>query len=200
LIRQFVAMPLGAGYTAEEQLTGEAEHGGLQIQVFPMKRKVFDKLYPKVEDQADFDMLSMSAGSVKCICEEASMGLAPGGLMRQQIYDDPHGLECWDMRQTSRCFIHLANSMLWRQITGESPPTTPPTAKEYTDAGLPWFDYYSDKKAVEGSKVLSGLKSVANLGNEKGEIPLPENQSVSPDEVVVLRQGLGDHQVREGEF
>ena len=30
VIRQFVAMPLGAGYTAEEQLTGEAEHGGLQ--------------------------------------------------------------------------------------------------------------------------------------------------------------------------
>ena len=28
VIRQFVAMPLGAGYTAEEQLTGEAEHGG----------------------------------------------------------------------------------------------------------------------------------------------------------------------------
>ena len=29
LIRQFVAMPLGEGYTAEEQLTGEARHGGL---------------------------------------------------------------------------------------------------------------------------------------------------------------------------
>ena len=28
LIRQFVAMPLGEGYTVEEQLTGEAEHGG----------------------------------------------------------------------------------------------------------------------------------------------------------------------------
>ena len=38
LIRQFVAMPLGEGYTPEEQLTGEAEHGGLQIAVYPMKR------------------------------------------------------------------------------------------------------------------------------------------------------------------
>ena len=37
LIRQFVAMPLGAGYSAEEQLTGEAQHGGLQIAVYPMK-------------------------------------------------------------------------------------------------------------------------------------------------------------------
>ncbi|MDP6180792.1 MAG: hypothetical protein QGG48_12950, partial [Desulfatiglandales bacterium] len=30
-IRQFVAMPLGEGYTAEEQITGKAEHGGMQI-------------------------------------------------------------------------------------------------------------------------------------------------------------------------
>ena len=27
-IRQFVAMPIGRGYTAEEQITGKAEHGG----------------------------------------------------------------------------------------------------------------------------------------------------------------------------
>ena len=32
-IRQFVAMPLGSGYSAEEQITGEAEHGGIQIVV-----------------------------------------------------------------------------------------------------------------------------------------------------------------------
>ncbi len=28
-VRQFVAMPLGEGYTVEEQLTGAADHGGL---------------------------------------------------------------------------------------------------------------------------------------------------------------------------
>jgi len=42
-IRQFVAMPLGSGYSAEEQITGEAEHGGIQIVVYPMKREVFEK-------------------------------------------------------------------------------------------------------------------------------------------------------------
>jgi len=34
-VRQFVAMPLGAGYTAEEQITGKAEHGGLQFAGVP---------------------------------------------------------------------------------------------------------------------------------------------------------------------
>ena len=33
VIRQFVAMPLGAGYSAEEQLTDKAEYGGVQILV-----------------------------------------------------------------------------------------------------------------------------------------------------------------------
>ena len=35
LIRQFVAMPLGEGYTAEEQMTGEAEHGGFRLRSTP---------------------------------------------------------------------------------------------------------------------------------------------------------------------
>ena len=43
VIRQFVAMPLGDGFTAEEQLTGEAAHGGLQIAAYPMKRKVYEE-------------------------------------------------------------------------------------------------------------------------------------------------------------
>jgi hypothetical protein len=39
VIRQFVAMPLGDGYSAEEQITGAAEHGGVQIAVYPMKKE-----------------------------------------------------------------------------------------------------------------------------------------------------------------
>ena len=46
MIRQFVAMPLGSGYSVEEQVTGKAEHGGLQVQVFPMKREVFERRFP----------------------------------------------------------------------------------------------------------------------------------------------------------
>jgi len=36
-VRQFVAMPLGKGYTAEAQITGEEVVGGLQIEVTPSK-------------------------------------------------------------------------------------------------------------------------------------------------------------------
>jgi hypothetical protein len=37
IIRQFVAERLGEGFSAEEQLTGKAEFGGLQIIAYPMK-------------------------------------------------------------------------------------------------------------------------------------------------------------------
>ena len=37
VVRQFVATALGEGHTAEEQLTGRAEWGGLQLVVYPMR-------------------------------------------------------------------------------------------------------------------------------------------------------------------
>ena len=169
VIRQFVAMPLGQGFTAEEQLTGEAEHGGLQIVAYPMKRKIFEKRFPKVrrrrrERAMEAEMFTMEA----LACPSPDMGLAPGGKMRQEIYDDPYRLSDWDPDARSRCFVHLANSEAWRDITGEAPPVTPVTAEAYMDAGLPWFEYYDEgATAVEGGAPLKGLKSVAELGGDE---------------------------------
>jgi hypothetical protein len=105
------------------------------------------------------------------------------------------------MDQKSRCFVHLTNSLIWRAITGDAPPTVPFTAVEYTRHGLPWFDYYSDNStALKGSAKLKGLKSVVEMGKEKGDNPLPENESVDPEHIVKLRKGLKKGQVREGLF
>lgn len=199
LVRQFVAMPLGAGYTAEEQVTGKAEHGGLQIMVYPMKGKVFERRFPR---RAIRPMAREATGALlACAAPGADMGLAPGGLMRQEIYDDPFDINDWDTDHSSRCFVHIANSMVWRAITGEEPPTTPPTSEEYTRAGLPWFDYLDENaSALGGSKILAGLKSVFTMGKEKGDVPLPENQTVKPAPIRNLRKGLKEEQVREGVF
>ena len=148
LIRQFVAMPLGAGYTAEEQITGRAESGGLQILACPMKRDVFEKRFPEIEESTD--VMCETDDTVCFSCMSGGMGLAPGGLMRQEIYEDPFGIDDWDQEQYSRCFVHISNSLVWRAITGEEPPTAPPTASEYTDAGLPWFDYYKRQPGRRG--------------------------------------------------
>ncbi len=203
LIRQFVAMPLGSGYSAEEQLTGKAEHGGLQIVAFPLKREVYERI-PRdrvIGRMMAFEETGAAAASLSDeVAGDFDMGLGAGGQMEQEIYDDSFGFGDWDLRHTSRCFVHLANSMVWRAITGDDPPTVPPTSSEYTKAGLPWFDYYSDSKAVEGSEKLATVKSVAQLGKEKGDVPLPENQSVKVENVIKLRKGLKEGQVREGRF
>jgi len=197
LVRQFVAMPLGEGYTAEEQLTGAAEHGGLQIEVFPMKPEVYERIRD-VQAQPAFDGGIMA--SVQLASAAPDMGLAPGGRMVQEIYEDPYGIDAWETGASSRCFVSLANSLAWAAISGEAPPTEPPTAADYAAAGLPWFDHYGgDRKALKGAKKLSQLKSVKALGEAKGEAPLPENESVEPGPVITLGRG-GTAVVREGEL
>lgn len=173
LIRQFVAMPLGSGYTAEEQLTGKAENGGLQIVAYPMKRERYEELFGEQFAYAAMPDMVLHAAP---ICE---MGMAPGGRMRQEIYDDEYGLDAWDQRHASRCFVTVANSVQWRAIAGEQPPTRPPTARQYADAGLPWFEYFgSDATALAGAEKLEGLKSVGTIGKQLGQTPLPENESI----------------------
>jgi hypothetical protein len=189
VIRQFVAMPLGDGYSVEEQITGAAEHGGVQIVVYPMKRERYEELR---KPQGPPPPMGMS------ICEDKlDMALAPGGRMRQEIYDDSFGLDAWDQRNSSRCFVTIANSAVWTGVTGESIPTKSPTAKDYTNRGLPWFDYYGGgAKAVDGAEKLAKLASVAAMGKQKGETPLPENDSVDVERIIALRK-IGSDQVRE---
>lgn len=202
-IRQFVAAPLGWGFTAEEQITGKADHGGIQLEVFPMHREIFEKKYP-LRPRAPVlrgmsDMNNFSSPSFACTfdaapvaCAAADMGLAPGGQMRQEIYEDPHGKDAWQLPQKARCFVHLANSLAWRAITGSAPPETPVTAEEYSRRGYPWFDYYNDgAQALKGSGKLKGLKSVLELGFQKGLNILPENMSAEVERVHIIKGSAG---------
>jgi len=196
-IRQFVAMPLGSGYSAEEQITAAATTGGLQLIAYPMKADVFERRFPKRETPIAPQVLCADDTLALRMDAGPDMGLAPGGRMKQQIYEDRFDIEDWDTEHSGRCFVHIANSMVWRALTGEEPPTVPPTAEEYARAGLPWFDYYSEEPVVEGSAALAGLKSVSEMGKEKGDVPLPENASVQATPVVQLG-GKQSRRVREG--
>ena len=70
-------------------------------------------------------------------------------------------------------------------------------ARDYTDAGLPWFEHYGgDLTALDGAKKLAGLDSVAARKLKQGEGILADNDPVTP--AVVRRVGAA--RVREGEF
>ena len=197
VIRQFVAMPLGSGYSAEEQITGQGTVGGLQIVAYPLKPEAYERYMQKFRSMR----VGKSFGKLTALpMLGADMGLAPGGRMKQEIYGDTFNLEDWDQRHRTRCFVHIANAQQWRAITGEAPPTAPVTAAHYQSHGVPWFDYYAaDLQAVPGSGILNGLKSLAHLSKDKGE-PLADNDPVTVERVTQLRRGLRHSEVREGAF
>lgn len=198
IIRQFVAMPLGEGYSVEEQITGQAELGGMQIEIFPMRAKIFEKRFPIQKFPSTAGFYEIECGAVALCAGE--MGLAPGGRMRQEIYKDRFSIHDWDTEHSSRCFIHLVNSLAWHKITGQKPPSPPPTASQYTRAGYPWFDYYDDElKALEGAMSLSCLKTVKEI-SDQNRAALPDNQTVSVTNLINLRASLAGNQVRESDF
>jgi len=197
LIRQFVAMPLGEGFTAEEQITGEAEHGGLQIIVYPIKAEIYDEYFEDPESEMDYTYRPLFCRRNDVVNESKAfdMGLAPGGLMRQIIHQDEYGLDVWDQSSGYRCFVHLANSECYETVTGHPPPHRPPSAKEYTDAGLPWFEHYADKQAVPGAQPLSKLTSVGAKMVELGKGVMSDNLPLKPKIIKTI-----GHVVREGDF
>jgi len=193
-IRQFVAMPLGLGYTVEGQLTGEEQHGGIQLQSYPAR----PGRIPRYEADDCDDELDCCVGAALCEgevgmdrCAERSasgqMGLAAGGRMDQKIYPDPYGVDVWDQGASARVYVHLVNSELWREITGEAPPPTPVTARSYAEAGLPWFDLYDEAApTLAPTAALAGVKSVKQIDQAKSALPLQDDAPVAVKQVKKL--------------
>lgn len=175
VIRQFVAAPLGKGYTVEEQVTGNAEFGGIQIIVYPMKEEEWAKIKPKHSNilRAMNIEISASAASISGRGLE-SMGLGAGGMMEQEIYEDSYGFEVWDTKNPLRVFVNLLNSLDYEKVTGNKPPTTPPTSATYRQYKYPWFEYYGEGNAIDSSKILSKVDSIGSLQVKKGETILPD--------------------------
>tara|TARA_R110001583_G_C5670239_1_gene410774 strand:- start:11771 stop:12763 length:993 start_codon:yes stop_codon:yes gene_type:complete len=194
-VRQFVATQLGRGETAEEQITGKAEFGGIQIIAFPMKAEVYKEHFERPRDQ-DFECLDMPMFCRSAPDSAAEMGIAPGGRIKQEIYDDEYGLEAWDLSAGTRCFLHTVNSEHWEALTGLAMPDRPITAKRYKEAGIPWFEYYAeDKKPLPGSKLLKSLKSLGQKSEPATAVEIGEPITLEPI-IALSLQG----RVSDGEF
>lgn len=185
-VRQFVAVDLGAGDTVEEQLTGAAEHGGLQLQVYdPVPGR-----FPDEPPPGGFRRLESAMDGLADLAEPPGMGIAAGGAMSQRIYPDPYGIEVWDQQASGVAFLYLVNSRQYQAITGEPPPPTPITARTYAEHGLPWFRLYDeDRGDLPPAERLRGVRGLRERDAGRGAAPDPDDQPVrvDPDQIIPLR-------------
>lgn len=219
VIRQFVAMPLGMGYTVEGQVTGKETFGGIQIMALHPKSGL---LVPKPRQgillrsfaggasaaggswmNYDYEMFRSDDIAVASFGEEAmvgaEMGLAQGGEMEQKIYPDPHGIDTWDTSASGRLYIHIVNSQMYEQITGEKPPASPITAQTYAQAGYPWYSVWDAEMGdVSSSKTLQGAKTVGQMDKKHGfsgqqdDSPVQETNIVSTGKPLIFGKAVKD--------
>ncbi|MGJ4940629.1 hypothetical protein ACQR1W_08670 [Bradyrhizobium sp. HKCCYLS1011] len=196
VIRQFVAMPLGEGYTVEQQISGREEWGGLQIQVAPLKKHIWQKMRGAWREKVRRPHFAESAPR---LCESSNrlMGLGAGGLMKQAIHPDQFQLDDWDLESMDRVFVTLLHAKDWKSVTGENAPHHPPTAREYSEAGLPWFDYYGcDQALLPGGKMLASIASGGELFKKKTGTAIPNCEDVDTGVPIPM----GPRCVRVGEW
>ncbi|MDX2082077.1 MAG: hypothetical protein SFU53_14930 [Terrimicrobiaceae bacterium] len=188
VVRQFVAVPTGAGLSASEQLAPERLSHGMVIEAIPLKAEqllpdlleeheddVFDRVMRRLLGDWDHRSTALYA---RLRAPSASLGVGGGGKIQQEIYEDPHGVDAWNQADSIRVCVHICNSALWRAITHENPPHPPFTPEEYRRKGIPWFDFYRDDlEPLPETKKMASLKSV-------DEVAHAPNASVHSGEVI----------------
>lgn len=188
LIRQFVAMPLGQGFTIEAQVTNEEEFGGFQIVVMDAKDGRFSTRDPNVDRRAQDGDCLYAADLFRP--EKISMGIAAGGAIKQQIQKDTYGSDSWNPEKKRKLTIHLVNSMAYKAITGFEPPPSPITLSEYQQAKIPWYSHYEDTTpSLKPPSIFKRLIGVSALEKKRGVIP-------SADEISRLIAIHNIHKIR----
>ena len=199
-IRQFVAMPLRLGYTVEAQVTGEERFGGIQILVYEPKPGRFPDQPPQSKELFRESVALMEEGLELAMPGGMEMGIAAGGMMKQKIYPDPHGIDTWDQDNYGQVYVHIVNSMMYREITGQEPPPTPISARTYTQYGFPWFDLYDDKMAdIAAPEQLKQVKSVKQMDAEKELPPQQDDQPVEIQDETIVTYPMDSDQAENGD-
>jgi hypothetical protein len=141
-VRQFVAMPLGQGFTVESQIIGEESVGGIQLIAYKPKDDIFFPPPPKPPVRYDIE------GQNDALFQKSErmldMGIGAGGKIKQKVYEDEYGVETWDENHYGRIFVHIVNSQMFKQITGFEPPTKPIDLATYYKYKIPFFMVYDE--------------------------------------------------------
>jgi len=215
-------MPLGEGYTVEEQVTGKAEFGGIQLCVYDSKQKpkkqhtwedsdqfFYSTSKSKEENKKKLSISKPTQNYKQCqeskmmsfdsfeTNDESEMGISSGGKMKQSIYKDEYGHNFWNQDKFGRVFVHIVNSTMYEKITGKKPPKTPVDASLYKSYGYTWYDLYDEHiPTIKKSNILGQVKSVNQIDQEKYAWPKQDN-TVNINQVITLKPKIKDS-IRDG--
>jgi hypothetical protein len=160
-VRQFVAMPLGQGYTVGEQLSRTASRE-LHVVVYEARPG------------------TTGPRSARPVTPAQPLGLAAGGKIRQKVYPDPYPKGAWDPERKGTATVVLLTAAEYREQTGREPPLSPIDAQTYARHGFPWFELYdADRGDLPGSAAFDRVKGI-----ESGGRPL----DISPADVKQIRR------------
>jgi hypothetical protein len=169
-VYQFVSTKVGEGHSIGEQLSNSNDHA-ISISVFKAKHP--EKLQSAVRpittwgesamgDCDYFTPICSSYGAQLCSFSghqcNTEMGIGKGGMIKQKIYEDPHGLEVWKEEPEKTLKIYLINASEFCEIVGKPVPETPVKAEQYNGA---WYglkdEHLSNTTDVQ---VFKDLKAV----------------------------------------
>lgn len=184
-VSQFVAMPLGQGYTVEAQMTDEERFGGFQIVGFNAKEGHFPQRDPALDKRVSVKDNQRKLGEcvislptqqsfsisrdISLHASDLSMGIAAGGSIKQQIYPDTHGVDVWDSNIKRGITIHLVNSVAYRAITGKDAPPSPIDVKQYQNARIPWYSHYDENIIpVKQPSLFKRIMTIAKIDSKRG--------------------------------
>ena len=184
-VGQFVAVKLGSGQTAEKQITGKDEHGGIQLGVHLPKKPLVMPSTPGTFIAAGAAMRTRGAPPTQ-------MGLGRGGKIRQKIYPDPFVKpteegrrvgDIWHDEPATKAWLYIVHALEWKALTGQEPPKKVVTYHTYQQHGMPWFDLYDDNLGdVAGSEQLEKLEPADGAPDatfaDSGGSPDPETKDL----------------------
>jgi hypothetical protein len=190
-VNQFVAMPLGQGYTIEAQITDEEKFGGFQILAFDAVEGRFPERDPEIDERirreeeqrrikrtvlfsspsnASFSLGRNDGLNAAPLSDDNySMGIAAGGSIKQQIHPDNYGIESWNKNKKRSITIHLVNSLAYKAITGMEAPPSPITMEQYQKFRIPWYSNYDETiTPIKPPSIFKRILSIATIDAKRG--------------------------------
>jgi hypothetical protein len=166
----FFVQPLTSSID-QSHITYCAKPMGQAVSISYIERQS-DELAEEFDVEMDLgldDALEASNGVIKTAPQLEVMGIAAGGKLIQDLVADFRPPHMWNTSRTCLTNIHIFSPASFEAVTHIVPYDVPITAKDYADAGQPFFIVEEDtENRIDGSETLDAVKSVSEMDKQIG--------------------------------